>query len=126
MKIFLSIKYYDDMRNRSLIEQICTGLEKKGISTFVFARDIQNYEKCKLSPREIMETAFKQINNSDALLVDASELSIGVGIEVGYAYGKNIPIYLVAHKEAYVSNSVKGVAQKSLFYENACEVSNLF
>ena len=126
MKVFLSIKYYDDMRNRGLIEKICAPLESKGIETFVFARDVQNYEKCKLLPKEIMETAFKEIEKSDVLLVDASETSIGVGIEVGYAYVKRIPIYLIASKKAEVSNSVKGVAEKSLFYENANEAADLF
>lgn len=126
MKVFLSIKYYDDMRNKGLIETICNSLERKGVEVFVFARDVQNYEKCKLSPKEIMETAFREIDNSDILMIDASELSIGIGIEAGYAFSKNIPIYLIAEKTADVSNSVKGISLKSLFYENPNEVSNLF
>ena len=126
MKVFLSIKYYDDMRNKNLIESICNLLEGKGIEIFVFARDIQNYKKCKLSPQEIMKIAFDEIKSSDILLVDASELSIGVGIEVGFAYSNNIPIYLIANNKAYVSNSVKGVSEKSIFYDNVSEILNLF
>lgn len=126
MKVFLSIKYYDDMKNKNLIENICNLLENNGVKVFVFARDIQNYKKCKLSPQEIMKIAFDEIKSSDIILVDASELSIGVGIEVGFAYSKNIPIYLIANNKAYVSNSIKGVSQKSVFYNDISEILSLF
>ncbi len=126
MKIFLSIKYYEDMRNRKLIENICSSVENKNTKIFVFARDIQNYEKCNLSPQEVMKIAFQEIKSSDVLLIDTSELSIGAGIEVGYAYAHNIPIYLIANKNADVSNSIKGISDKSIFYENIQEIKNLF
>ena len=126
MKIFLSIKYYDDMRNKNLIESICSSIESMGHEVFVFARDVQNYKKCELSPEEIMKIAFEKIKSSDVLLADASELSIGVGIEVGYAFSNNIPIYLTANKNAYVSNSIKGISSKSYFYDDPLEVFRLF
>lgn len=126
MKVFLSIKYYEDMRNRKLIDNICSVIENKNTKVFVFARDIQNYEKCNLSPKEVMNIAFKKIESSDILLIDASELSIGAGIEVGYAYAHNIPIYLIANKKSEVSNSIKGISYKSIFYENIQEINNLF
>ena len=126
MKIFLSIKYYEDMRNRNLIENICSVVENENTKLFVFARDIQNYKKCNLSPEEVMNIAFKEIDLSDILLIDASELSIGAGIEVGYAYAHNIPIYLIANKNSEVSNSIKGISDKSIFYENIQEIKNLF
>lgn len=126
MKVFLSIKYYEDMRNRELIDDICSVIENENIEVFVFARDIQNYEKCNLSPEEVMKIAFQEIESSDILLIDTSELSIGAGIEVGYAYAHNIPIYLTANKNAEVSNSIKGISNKSIFYENIQEIKNLF
>ena len=126
MKVFLSIKYYEDMRNRKLIDDICSVVENANTKVFVFARDIQNYKKCNLSPEEVMNIAFKEIELSDILLIDASELSIGAGIEVGYAYAHNIPIYLIANKNAEVSNSIKGISDKSAFYEDIQEIKKLF
>lgn len=117
MKAFLSIKYYDDMRNKSLMEKICKELENKGMSVFLFARDIQNYGPCKLSGKEVMDIAFNEIKKSDILIVEASEISIGVGIEAGVAYSYNMPIYTIAQKDAYVSNSIKGISQKCFFYD---------
>ena len=126
MKVFLSIKYYDDMRNKNLIEKICLAIENCGDVPFDFAKNVQNYSKCEFSAEEIMKIAFNEINSSDVLLIDATELSIGIGIEAGYAFSKKIPIYLIAKKDAYVSNSIKGVASKALFYDEPEEIENLF
>ena len=124
MRAFLSIKYYEDMRNKKHIENICNTLEK--IEVFVFARDAQQYKPCNLLPSEIMEIAFKEIKSSDVLIIDASKLSIGIGIEAGYAYCNNIPIYMIANKESEVSGSIKGISSKILFYDDISEISCLF
>lgn len=124
MKAFVSIKYYDDMKNKSLMEKICSELESKGISVFLFARDVQNYGPCKLSGKEVMDIAFDEIKKSDILIVEASEISIGVGIEAGFAYSYNIPIYTIAQKDAYVSNSIKGISKKCFFYDIPEDLKN--
>lgn len=125
MKAFLAIKYYDDMRNKNLIETICKSFEKQNIEMFAFARNIQNYGPCNMSGDEVMSLAFSEIKKSDIFIIDASELSIGIGIEAGVALSNNVPIYLIADKNAYVSNSVKGIAKDSYFYSSPEELENL-
>lgn len=122
MKAFLAIKYYDDMRNKNLIEEICKSFEYQKCEVFAFARDVQNYEPCNLSGNEVMQRAFLEIKNSDVFVIDASEMSIGIGVEAGVAYSNNIPIYLVAKNGVYVSESIKGIAKKSFFYNEPCEI----
>lgn len=124
MKAFLAIKYYDDMRNKNLIETICKSFESQNIEVFAFARNIQNYGSCEMSGDEVMNLAFSEIKKSDIFIIDASELSIGIGIEAGVALSNNIPIYLIADKNAYVSNSVKGIAKNSYFYSSPEELEN--
>ncbi len=128
MKAFLAIKYYEDMRNKNLIESICKSFESRNIEMFAFARDIQKYGPCNLTEKETVEIAFEKIKNSDIFIIDASELSIGIGVETGVAYSNDIPIYLVANENAYVSNFIKGVAVKSYFYNSPQELSgwNIF
>lgn len=125
MKAFLAIKYYDDMKNRETIESIVKSLKRKGIETFVFAKNIQNYKPCKMDGKSVMDIAFAEIKKSDIFVIDATELSIGIGIEAGVAYSNKIPIYLIANKNADVSNSIKGISCKMYFYnspDEACEV----
>lgn len=124
MQAFLAIKYYDNMKNKALIESICESFESQNIEIFAFARNIQNYGPCKLSGEEVMQIAFEKIKNSDVFVIDASELSIGIGIEAGVAYSNHIPIYLIANKNSYVSNSIKGIAKKSYFYDSPEELQN--
>lgn len=124
MKAFLAIKYYNDMRNKNLIETICKSFEKQNIEIFAFARNIQNYGPCNMTGDEVMNLAFSEIKKSDIFIIDASELSIGIGIEAGVALSNSIPIYLIADKNAYVSDSVKGIAKKSYFYSSPEELEN--
>ena len=110
------------MRNKNLIEEICKSLEFQKFEVFAFARDVQNYGPCNLSGNEVMQRAFLEIKNSDVFVIDASEMSIGIGVEAGVAYSNNIPIYLVAKNGVYVSESIKGIAQKSFFYNEPSEI----
>lgn len=124
MKVFLAIKYYQDMRNRNLIEKICTSFENRNCEVFAFARNIQNYGPCKLSGTEVMNIAFNKIKNSDIFVVDASEMSIGIGIEAGVAYSNNVPVYVIAKKGAYVSESIKGISRGFFTYNIPEDISN--
>jgi isochorismate hydrolase len=69
-----------------------------------------------------MKRAFEEINKSDVLIIEASEPSIGIGIEACYAYMNNIPVYLIANSNAIVSSSIKGISTKQIYYN---EVSDL-
>ena len=94
MKAFLAIKYYEDMRNKNLIETICKSFENQNIQVFAFARNIQNYGPCNMPGDKVMNLAFAEIKKSDIFIIDASELSIGIGIEAGVAFSNNIPATL--------------------------------
>ncbi len=122
MKAFLAIKYYEDMRNKNLIEKIADAFKKQGIDIFVFAKDVQHFKSCDLSPEEVMKIAFGEIKKSNIFIIDASELSIGIGIEAGVAYSHGVPVYLIAKKGAEVSNSIKGIAKECYFYNSPEEL----
>lgn len=125
MRAYLAIKYYSDLKNKELIENITETLKAIGIDAFVFARDIENYQISNLTPEELMKRAFEEIEKSDLLIIEASEQSIGIGIEAGYAYTKKIPVYLIAKKDTYVSGSIKGISKKCVFYENMDDLLKL-
>ncbi len=119
MKAFLAIKYYKNNENKTEIVKISNILEKQGISTINMAKDIEQWGEKKLkTPRELMVSTFSHIDNSDILIADVSELSSGVGIEIGYAYSKNKIIIILSKKKANISNTFKGIATKIIYYNN--------
>lgn len=113
MRAFFAIKYYNDSKNNELVENIINTLKKIDIDVFALVNC-----KLELTAQELMKTAFEEIDKSDIFLIEASEPSIGIGIEAGYAYMKNKPIYLIANKNAYVSDSIKGISNKVVIYDN--------
>jgi hypothetical protein len=117
MRAFLAIKHYDNIQNKDLIENITKVFKKISIDIFVFVRDVEKYNSWELSPEELMERAFAEIDQSEIFIIEASEASIGIGIEACYAYMKGIPVYIIARKGVRVSNTIKGISTKCFIYD---------
>jgi len=115
MKIYLSIKYYSDNQNRELIENIYNFIQPAHRVSCII-RDGEKWGEIKFSPQELMKKTFVEIDACDALLVEFSEKGVGIGIEIGYAHAHKKPIIVIAREGSDISNTVKGVAQKIIFY----------
>ncbi len=123
MRIFLSIKYHSDQRNRALIEQISTALQTGGHSTICIACDVENWGRIHYSPAELMRLTFEAIRGCDLLLVELSEKGVGVGIEAGYAAALGKPVWVIAHQGADLSTTLAGIAQRVILYNDLQELS---
>lgn len=124
MKAYLIIKFKEDNSNRKLIEDISAVLGKMGMETTVMARDYEKWGEVKFTPEILMQKTFEIIDSSDVLIVEFSEKGVGIGIEAGYAYAKNKPIYVVAKEGSDISSTIKGVAKEVIFYNNPEEIFN--
>lgn len=125
-KAYLAVKFYEDCRNRKLIEQISESLHKAGFESLVLIRDFEKWGKVKFPPKKLMKLAFAQIDKSDLVVIEFSEKGIGLGIEAGYAYSKNIPIIVIAKKDSDISTTLRGVAKKIIFYDDPKELIQKF
>jgi len=79
----------------------------------------------RLLPEIIAETAFDGIKACDVLVADISEYSIGVGVEIGYAFGLGKQIVLIAKETAKdeISPFLRGIAPDILFYSSVGDLS---
>lgn len=118
MKAYLAVKFKEDFSNRELIENISNALRKEGIETSVMARDFEKWGKVRFTPKELMEKTFEKIDASQMLIVEFSEKGVGLGIEAGYAYAKGKPIIVIAKEGSEISDTLRGIAQKVIFYKN--------
>lgn len=118
-KGYLAIIY----SNRKLFDNEIEGLKKlfkkNGVELLVFV-DKYNFEKNQ--EKEMMVTAFKEIDNSDFLIAELTTKSIGVGIEIGYAFAKNIPVIYIHKKNAEYSTTASGSSTYKVEYESELDL----
>lgn len=126
MKAYLGIKYYEDCRNRLIIEQICAILESRGFETSCVVRDIEKWGLEEFPPDNLMKATFKEIDSSDLVLVEVSEKGVGLGIEAGYAYAKGIPVFTIAKKGSDISNTILGISKQVIIYEKIDDIEIMF
>ncbi len=126
MKAFISIKYRADNSNKDCIENISSALEQNGFETVCIARDIEKWGGVQLSPHELMQRTFTEIDSSHLIVVDLTEKGVGLGIEAGYAYAKQIPIAVIARKGSDISTTLQGISQKLFLYEKCEDLTYFF
>ena len=117
MKIFITAPFKDG-NVKSEIEEICSFVSKAGFEAFCFFRDIENYQKKFHNPRELMQRAREELLKCQALLIDYDGPASGRMIEVGMAYAAGLKIVLIMKKGAAIKETVKGVADSVIEYEN--------
>lgn len=117
MKAYLAIKFKEDFSNQEMIGEISDVLMKFGIETVVMARDFEKWGEVKFTPQELMEKTFQEIDSSDILVIEFSEKGVGLGIEAGYAYAKQKPIFVIAKKGSDISSTLEGIAKEIIFYK---------
>ena len=95
-RAYLGIKYHSDHRNKGKVVAISSIVEKLGYTTTCITRDIEKWGQLELSPNDLMLETFEIIESSDVAIIDLSEKGVGLGIEAGYAYSKQIPIITIS------------------------------
>ena len=123
---YISIKYRADNGNKDCIQKISSALEQNGFETVCVARDIEKWGQVQSSPRKLMQRAFTEIDSSNLLVVDLTEKGVGLGIEAGYAYAKQIPIVVIARKGSDISTTLQGIAQKLFLYDEFEDLADFF
>jgi len=119
-KGYLAISY----SNRKLFDNEVEVLKKlfseNDIDLLVF---VDKYNFKANQEKEMMETAFNEIDNTDFLIAELTKKSIGVGIEIGYAFAKKIPIIYLRKKIAEYSTTASGSSNYIVEYENEFDLN---
>ncbi len=118
-KAYFAISY----ANKDLFKEEIKALEiifrKYNIVLLVF---INNYNFKSNEEKEMMQTAFREIDSADLLVAELTTKSIGVGIEIGYAFANNKPIIYLKKKDAEYSTTAAGSAHTTIEYSNKKEL----
>jgi len=114
-RAYLAISYSDRSKFDLLISHLETYFHSINVELLVFV-DEYNFEPNQ--EKEMMETAFREIDKSDFLIAELSHKSIGAGIEIGYAFSKGKQIYYLRGKGAEYSFTAAGCSDFIIEYEN--------
>lgn len=121
-KAYLAISYSNRKFFTKEIDIIKTALAAYKIDLLVF---VDEYDFSEDEEKLMMKTAFKTIADSDLLIAELTTKSVGVGIEIGYAYAKQKPIIYLRKFQATQEATASGSANHTIVYENEAELFNL-
>jgi hypothetical protein len=116
--VYLAIKYHADNKNKDLIRSISHACQINGLHCFCIAQDIEMWGEKSFEPADLMRISFEYIRSSDFVLIEFSEKGVGIGIEAGYAFALNLPIYVIHLPEVEVSETLKGIATAIFPYDS--------
>jgi 2'-deoxynucleoside 5'-phosphate N-hydrolase len=125
MKSYIGIKYYKDFRNKQIVDKITSVCKNNNIKTLCIIRDVENNGMIELTPIKLMKITFDEIDKCEFIIIEFSEKGVGLGIEAGYAYAKNIPIILIAKINSDISDTMKGIAKIIIFYDDINNIEHV-
>jgi len=109
--------------NRKLFDKEIESLQKlfseNNLDLFVF---VDKYDFKANQEKEMMKIAFEEIDRSDFLIAELTTKSIGVGIEIGYAFAKGIPIFYLRKKDSEYSTTASGCSHYVIEYDNKLQL----
>lgn len=116
MRAFIAHSFAHSQQQKDVLQDIISTLEAYGIESFSFILSYPPYTKG--SEKQMMQDAFMELGKSELVIAEVSNKEIGIGLEVGYAKAKNIPIIYMRDENAEYSKTVGGVASEEVIYRN--------
>lgn len=118
---FISISFSNFHRLTDVLQTIKNTLTQANITPHVF---VEKYTFAPDQSHQMMQTACREIQESDLLIAELTHKAIGVGIEIGYAAALNKPIIYLRHITAEHSTTTEGIATHIIIYESTTDLSD--
>ena len=119
MQAYISISFSKRKELEKEVRAIKSALEKFEFFGYVFVDENQFSAN---EETEMIQKAMEDVEKSAILIAEVSEKGIGIGIEVGYAKAKNIPVIYVRNSKSEHSTTVSGIADFRVIYENEIDL----
>lgn len=116
MRAFIAHSFAHSQQQKDVLHDVINTLKANGIEGFSFVLSYPPYPQG--SEKQMMQDACMELGKSDLLIAEVSHKEIGIGLEIGYAKAKNIPIIYMRDEGAEYSKTVGGVATEEVVYRN--------
>jgi len=121
MKVYVAHSFKHRHEQKELLDAIENCIKACGMTPFFFTRAYKDFGTGH--EKEMMTAALSELGSSDILIAELSTKEVGVGLEIGYAAGKGLPIVYVHHEDSDYSTTVAGTATAECTYKNANDIS---
>lgn len=121
MRVYITISFGDTTKEQ--IEKLCSLVKSAGFKDFCFIRDVENYQQIFNNPKNLMQRSKKEIEKSDALLIDMTDNPTGRALEAGIAYALNKKIVVIMKKGTKIKDTTKGIADLIIEYEKIEDIT---
>lgn len=115
MRAYIALSYSHRHLLEKEISQVSLVLKKAGFEVFVF---VDNYQFQKEEEKDMMQAACREIDNSHLLVAETSYKEIGIGIEIGYAKGRGMPVIYLRKEAAEHSTTASGISDCQVVYSD--------
>lgn len=112
---FVSISYAHRHARRAELDAICAACAAAGFHAHVF---VDAYTFAPDDHRAMMAQTQADLRAAAMLIAEVSHKAIGVGIEIGFAAARDIPVIVLRHQDAEHSTTASGIADHVLVYAN--------
>lgn len=121
-KAFIATSYQDKEAMQPVTDAIITVLKEHDYEPVIFIRR----QQVNMNEFEVMEAAFADIDNCTLLVADLTNKPTGVGIEMGYAAKKGIPVIGIRAVGSESSTTMEGTLSTPVReYNNATEIPKI-
>ena len=119
-RAYLAISYSKRKLFDTEINSLKELFVKNNLELLVF---VDRYNFNPNQEKEMMRTAFFEIDNINFLIAELTTKSIGVGIEIGYAKANKKPIVYLYKKGSEYSTTAAGSSDFIIEYKNEVDLS---
>lgn len=116
---FFAYSFKNKEAHREDYEKIKDLLRKNKISCYSFVFD---YTQKPESWQQLMSEALSQIDKSDYYFADPTIGSFGIGLEAGYAKGKNKKVFYLYKEGSEYEETLEGISDHVIHYKNVDDI----
>lgn len=117
---FLALKFHDGDEDKEKVEGIEKALNKAGIEITLMARDVEKWGQAEIPEGKVLmkDYAFPAMLQCDCNIIEFTEKGVGLGMNGGFCYANNKPIYVIAKTGSDISTTMANIATEIIFYDD--------
>ena len=116
---FFALKFHDGDEDLEKVNAIEKALNEAGVEITLMARDVEKWGNAKIPEGKALmrDYAFPAMLQCDCNIIEFSEKGVGLGINGGYCYAIDKPIFIIAKTGSDISTTMENVASEVIFYD---------